>query len=81
MLQARGRTDARRSGSARECELDCRGSEDAEQPQDENQDDDSAKADIHDIPPFCFAAQTVCGGVAFQSLQRRIDSITVLFYP
>jgi hypothetical protein len=46
--------------------------DDAEQPEDEDENQQTAKTDIHDtLSCFCVAAETVDGRPSFQSLRRR----------
>jgi hypothetical protein len=53
--------------------------DDAEQPQDEDQDQQTAKTDIHRIPPFRVAGETVTTGPPFPSLRRRDERLGYYF--
>jgi hypothetical protein len=50
-----------------------RASDYAEQPQDQDQDQQSTKSDIHDVPPYGLYARTASKRSAFQTLRRRIN--------
>jgi hypothetical protein len=66
-MSGAGRTVGICRGTVRICCLD-----DAEQPQDQDQDEQSAKTDIHDTSShFDIALETVRGVTAFPSLRWR----------
>ena len=53
----------------------------AQQPQDQDQDQQTAKTDIHNILPFRVATETVGPGQAFQSLRLRHGSHDGIILP
>jgi hypothetical protein len=56
-----------------------RPSDDAEQPQDQDEQQKAAETDIHDIPPYSFVAvQTVSSPSSFHSLRCGIERAGII---
>jgi hypothetical protein len=60
----------------------CAWSNHPEQPQHQDQDQQTAKTDIHaNSSDFCFGPRTDDRLAPFQPFQRRSDTVRVIFYP